>query len=663
MRSAFTTERLLLFGILFISFAFRIAQFDTSFFGPEQALIASDGLGLARLQTFPMHFQPSSAGYHNFPLTHYLAAIPYIFSENIFALFLFYVVVNLIAVWSGWLFVRRYWGWQVAALATLVYVTMPYAVLFSYRIWNNTLMPPFIMLWAWGCGFAFQERRPRGLMLAWAAAVLALQLHISAIIFVLILLVMMGWIRLPHSKRHSLFGALFGVVLAMIPALPWFYAQLSGLAQLVLDLSPMTGNAGLHIHLRQVTQFLSASDLAWNVTSAGAENLTQRLNYMRYLGPLWLLLFGAGLLYLLWRLRSFRQKIAQHNPLLLLLALWCLLPLGFTVVSSPLYTIVYYLPMLPAPGIVLALAIKWVMDWRLSLKTPVVLGLLVLCTLNLNAVWSLENFIRVGVDRGEPTTHAFSLDKWYYSDPLVWQLDIATEMRELLEDGVANEMIMLQLTYPDEDHLHLRQPFSYHLRGYDVRAVNIFSPHILFPQEPALFLHDVTDFSYNGDYEDLLEFRAFVGPYRLDLLPGGLGPEPSFLLAHRPAYENGLQLMGFDELQCDGHWRLHWTPGPADEDSDPVHIFVHLLAAEGNGLAHSDLRAYDVWDWRTGDHIITEFDFGQELAGLTIQTIRVGLYTYSEKTKTFQEGIYALDEQGRPREYAVDIPYEGNCSP
>ena len=660
MRSVITTERMLLFGILFISFAFRIAQFDTSFFGPEQALIASDGLELARLQTFPMYMNPSSAGYHNFPLTHYLAAIPFIFSENIFALFLFYVVVNLLAVWLGWLFVRRYWGWQVAALATLVYATMPYAVFFSYRIWNNTLMPPFIMLWAWGCGFAFQEKRSRGLMLAWAAALLALQLHISAIIFVLILLVMMGWVQLRHAIRYSLFGC----VLALIPALPWFYAQISGRAQLGLDLSLTTGNAGLHIHLRQITQFLGASDLAWNFINAGTEGLTQQLNYMRFLGPLWLLLFGAGLLFMLWRLWSFRQKIAQHNPLLLLLALWCLLPLGFTVVSNAPYAIVYYLPMLPAPCIVLALAIKWVMDWRLAVKTPVVLGLLMLCTLNLNAVWSLENFIRVGVDRGEPTTHAFSLDQWYYSDPLVWQLDIGTEMRELLEGGMADEMIMLQFTYPDEDHLHLRQPFSYHLLGYDVRAVNIFSPHILFPQEPALFLRDVTDVAHNGGYEELLEFRVSVGPYRLYLLPNGLGPEPSFLLAHRPAYENGLQLTGFDELQCDGHWRLHWTPGPVstDEDSDPVHIFVHLLDAEGNGLAHSDLRAYDVWDWRSGDHIVTRFDFGRELQGLPIETIRVGLYSYSEKTESFQEGIYALDEQGRPWEYAVDIPYEGSCS-
>ena len=658
MRSALTTERMLLLGILLFSFVFRVSQFDTSFFGPEQALIASDGRELARLQTFPTYMNPSSAGYHNFPLTHYLAAIPYIFSEHISALYLFYVVVNLLAVWLGWLFVRRYWGWQVAALATLVYVTMPYAVLFSYRIWNNTLMPPFIMLWAWGCGFAFQERRPRGLMLAWAAAVLALQLHISAIVFVLILLVMMGGIRLPHALRHSLFG----VVLAMIPALPWFYAQITGRAQLGLDLSLTTGDAGLHIHLRQLIQFLSASDLAWNFTSAGTGELTQQLNYMRFLGPSWLLLFGAGLLYLLLKLWRFRQKIPQQNPLHFMLALWCLLPLGFTVVSNAPYTIVYYLPMLPAPCIVLALAMKWLMDGRLSLKTPVVLGLLMLCTLNLNAVWSAENFIRAGLERGEPTTHAFSLDPWYYSDPLVWQLDIVTEMRELLEDGRADEMIMLQFTYPDEDHLHLHQPFSYHLLGYDVRAVNLFSPHLLFPQGPALLLRDVTDVAHNGGYEELLEFRASVGPYRLYLLPDGLGPEPIFSLAQRPAYENGLQLAGFDELRCDGNWRLHWTPGPAEEGGDPVHFFVHLLDAEMSGLAQSDRRAFDVWDWRLGDHIITEFDFGQELAGLPIEFIRVGLYTYSEETESFQEGIYALDEQGRPWEYAVDIPFEGNCS-
>ena len=120
-------------------------------------------------------------------------------------------------------------------------------------------------------------------------------------------------------------------------------------------------------------------------------------------------------------------------------------------------------------------------------------------------------------------------------------------------------------------------------------------------------------------------------------------------------------------------------PAHQARKGEHVHFFVHLLDAASEGLAQRDLRAYDagawcpldhtdkdadeVWDLRADDHIVTSVYFGQSLDNLPIGTIRVGLYTYSDETLSFQEGIYALDELGRPWEYAVDIPYEGTCSP
>ena len=106
---------------------------------------------------------------------------------------------------------------------------------------------------------------------------------------------------------------------------------------------------------------------------------------------------------------------------------------------------------------------------------------------------------------------------------------------------------------------------------------------------------------------------------------------------------------------------MHWTPGPAIEDGDPVHFFVHLLDAEGAKLAQRDLRAFDVRDWRDGDHIVTKIIFGQELRGLPIETIRVGLYYFSVEENTYKEGIAALDGSGQPTNYAIDTPHVGEC--
>ncbi len=445
----------------------------------------------------------------------------------------------------------------------------------------------------------------------------------------------------------------------MLPTLPWLYAQATGAAQLGLDFTSTVGNVGLRINFQKTIQFLAARDLAANFISEGRDQLVAQLAYMHYLAPIWLLLYLGSLLFLVWRVR---RVVAKQRPLYLFLSIWYVFSFGFTIVTDASYTLVYYLPMLPVPCIALAVMWQQLTERRPQLRWLVASVLLVLCALNLNAVWSIEQYIRNEIRRMDITSHTLSLDQWVYPTPLVWQTEIAEEMRSLLDAGDASELIFLQYATPFEGQYRMRLPFMYHLRGYDVRVVSFSRPHLIYPERAALYLRNESDLRHNGDYVKEFEFRREVGPYHLYRLPGNVAPAPQFPLPERPGYANGLRLLGYDALRCDGKWQLHWTPGPPDKEGEPVHYFVHLLDASGVGLAHSDLRAYDIGDWRAGDHIIMTFGFGQELQGLPIKTIRVGLYSYSDEMKSFQEGIYALDEQGRPWEYAVDIPFAGECA-
>ena len=138
------------------------------------------------------------------------------------------------------------WGVAAAALATIVYASMPWAIIFSFRIWINMLLPPFVMIWAVGCGLAFGEKRPRWMMLAWGAAWLALQLHVSGILLLVTLFAMMWLFRLPRAWRYAFVGS----ALALLPTLPWLYAQATGVAQLGLEFTSTVGNAGLRINLK-----------------------------------------------------------------------------------------------------------------------------------------------------------------------------------------------------------------------------------------------------------------------------------------------------------------------------------------------------------------------------------------------------------------------------
>ncbi len=361
---------------------------------------------------------------------------------------------------------------------------------------------------------------------------------------------------------------------------------------------------------------------------------------MRYLAPVWLLLYGGSLLYVGWRVR---RAGAKRRPLYILLSLWCALSLGFTVVADAPYTLVYYLPLLPAPCIALALMWKQMTDGFPQFRLPVAIAVLVLCTLNLNAVWSIEQYIRSKIRKMDVMGHALSLDSLVYPPPLVWQMEIAGEIHLLLDAGDASELIFLQYASPFEGQYRMRLPFIY-------------------PERAALYLRNESNLRHNGDYAEEFEFRREVGPYHLYRLPGNVTHAPQILLPERPAYENGLRLLGYDKLGCNGNWQLHWTPGSPGRKGEPVHFFVHLLDAESEILAQRDLRTYDVRDWREGDNIVTNFDFREELWGLPIETIRVGLYLFSDKTNSYLEGINALDELGRPWEYAVDIPFAGECA-
>ncbi len=247
--------------------------------------------------------------------------------------------------------------------------------------------------------------------------------------------------------------------------------------------------------------------------------------------------------------------------------------------------------------------------------------------------------------------------------PLKWQLEIAREIRQLLDAGKVSELTLVFYVDYSESAIYLRRPFEHHLRGYVVRVMDINQSHLLYPGRAALYLWNEREPEIKESLKAQLQFLQKVGPYHLYQLSGNTGPTPQNLLPEQPTYRNGIKLIGYDELLCDGDWQLHWAPGPADEDSEPVHFFVHLLDAESEILAQRDLRTYDVRDWREGDDIVTNFDFREELWGLPIETIRVGLYLFSDKTNFYLEGINALDGQGEPKEYAVDIPFEGFCSP
>ena len=636
-------------GILLLGAWIRFMQLDVAHFQRDQAMLIQHAWNLARQGVFPSHFHALSAGYSNFPLALYLDALPLFFVDSVYAVLSFHIGLNLAAAALCWWFSERYWGPRVAALATLLFVCTPWAILYSRRIWTNSLMPPFVMLWVIATCLAIHERRWRWLVLSWAAAWWLLQLHAGGIIFLFIILLL----SLGYRQWRTTLYAVLGSVLGVLPVMPWLYAHVFGPAVLYLERMPYAGGGGIRYHTGPLVEFLTASQLANFFRGANWESLKAQLAPLQAAGAFWIQAYGGAALWILWQAMRRRDRIPER-----ILALWLLMPLLFGLVSRRSYTNVYYLPLLPAPMLVLSIGIEQIRQRKRLLAHLITVTLCGLCALNLRSVLVSYQFVAAGLKEEDGRIWADG-----GGTPLGAQLAIASESRERIANGQMADILILLRPVLLVEHEMIAFAMPFHLRDVPQRLLDISAAHRVYPAVPTGLLWDENQVELPASYAGRVEQIATRAPYQLHRLPAGSAPLPHTPFDEQPEYANGLRLLGFDELRCAGAWRLHWTPGPADEEGDPVHFFVHLLDADGGGLAQSDLRAYDARDWRPGDHIVTEFDLGLELADLPIATIRVGLYRFSEGTQSNVGGIYALDEQGRPWEYAVDIPHEGKCSP
>ena len=654
--------RLVFLALITLAAALRFSHLDIAHFQLDQARIAQYAWEMAREGVFRSHFFALTGGYSNFPLALYLLAPVFLIASAIHFLLLWMIILNLAALALCWYFARRYWGWPAAAAATLLLACAPWDAFYAHRLWTNSLMPPFVMLWAIGSAFAYHEGRPRYWALSWAAAAWLLQLHAGGIIFLFIsglLSAAARWQRRPFSWR----AIALGLALGILPALPWLAAHLSGAAHIDAQRIPFfgAGKRGLVYHWQPLVDFLTARHLLSWFRGAGLAELGAHFAPLDRLAHLALLVHAGAAAFVCWRARSSpRRRLYQ------LLALWLLLPLSFPFISYDPYTIVYYLPWLPAPFFALAAAVaKMGLRWRwLCAAMLITYG-----ALNANAIWQSARFARAGVARDDPTIWAVG-----GGAPLSSQLDIASAAQKAHQAGEAAELVIVLRPVYEVEHEMLRYAMPFLAQGVPARFFDARAPQLLYPAQPSLWLIDENQTALPGAYM-AADAGADAGPeeierstsYRLYRLPGGAGPAAAYPLPEESAYANGLRLLGHDGLRCAGDWHLHWSPGPAPSPpaaaSEQAHFFAHLLDEAGDTLAQQDLRAYDTAYWRPHDRLITTFDFGQELSRLPIAAIRVGLYGYSEAEWARTENIYALDEQGRPWRYAIDIPYAEPCLP
>ena len=631
--------------ILLLATLLRFSHLDIAHFQLDQSRTAQLVWDIARAGKLHSYYFPFTGGYHGFPLPLYLWTPGYLASNHIHALLIWNIAFSLIALALTWFFVQRYWSWRVAAVATLLFATAPWHVWYAHRLWSLMQMSPFVLLWLCGTVFAIHEKRVRFWSLSWGMAFALVQLHASGVIFVFANAFL--WLFVASDLRSWRWSAI-GALLAALPAVPWLIAHLSGEISIQVDKLPLVGvgKSSLQYSLSPLFDFLAATEWRQWFRGGDTSRLAQVFRPLELVAAPLLLATACSLFTVLWRAWRGQSRILYR-----VLALWLILPIAlFPFVTYEANMLVYYYPLLPAPFIAIALA------WRRLPKRPKQLAgiaIVCLCIVQSYAVIESANVIRSAVNDDDASVWAVG-----GGAPLSQQLAIADLARELVDAGDASELFLLIRPVHRIEHEHLSHALPL-LYGAEMRILDANKPNRVFPAQPSLWLFNDQNNAWLPEYTAASEI-ARSGPYRLYRMPAA-SPRPERALLAMPAFANGIKLLGYDLLACAAPWTLHWTPGPRHSHDSSLHFFARLLDENDAIIAGADLLAYEPGYWREGDHIVTSFDFDAQSAESSIATIRVGLYRVPSAADAPLENIYALDENGNPWLYAIDLPYRMGC--
>ena len=119
--------------ILLLAAALRMGAPGITEFKRDEANMMQAALDLARGRDLPLLGLSSSVNVPNSPVSVYLFAIPFVFSDSPLAATLFVGALSALAVALTWALARRYVGVRAALIAALLYAASPWGAIYAAR--------------------------------------------------------------------------------------------------------------------------------------------------------------------------------------------------------------------------------------------------------------------------------------------------------------------------------------------------------------------------------------------------------------------------------------------------------------------------------------------------------------------------------------------------
>lgn len=225
-------EHQVMWGIILLGAVLRLAHLDLMPFRAEHLEHLETTLAvMGRNQ--PLNTPPLSATSDVLPMFHYLLSIPLLLGRDPRLASAFIGLLNVAAIGGFYRLARRYYGVRASALATVLFSTAPWAVIFARRISPEGLIIPLAVLLLQGCVMALLDSEPLG----WSLTVIILGIMLYTTLLTLPLVFAFVMLIAVYRRRVKWSYLLFGICLTLLIFTPYLYEQnLSRFSDLYLHL-------------------------------------------------------------------------------------------------------------------------------------------------------------------------------------------------------------------------------------------------------------------------------------------------------------------------------------------------------------------------------------------------------------------------------------------
>jgi hypothetical protein len=623
-----SASRIYLVLIIVVAGLLRITFPGLSEFKADEARLYASSLHFVNTLQAPVYGITSSIGVPNFPISTWIYAIPLTIWQHPYSATIFTGLLNTGAVILCWYTTKRYWNTRTALIATLLFATSPWAVIFSRKIWAQNTLPIFVGAWALTGLITCHERRKWPTLLHGLLIGCIPQIHFSGLALIPISLINLILCRKSIAWKWFAIGAIISLSIASPLAI---YLNSSGWD----SISSMIANPIILNNTESIKYYWMLS------TGSDIHSLTGPTKYLDFLASVpnyntiywfWTTLIIIGCLSLV----KSNNNLPPAVPRMMLS--WLLIPLFLQYIIPYDTHLHYFIITFPVQYIIAAVGANQLFNIITTriIRTGIWTLLLASASLQVWYVIALLQFVLL-----HNTPHGFGT-------PLSMTMHAINKVQQIYTDNKVSEILIIG--EGNDPGVH-EFPAIYDAllnqiphRFVDWRYTNVI------PNLPsiALYRQDENQQVLYNYYQDLSQNTSY---FRLRQGEGSIViadlPTSNELIIDYYQFdtpntlENRVTILGYSPVTInDGlGWVIHWTPRATSSAID-YHFFNHLYDSAGTKIGQSDAASYPSYQWKDGDRVMSLFTTSTDTAP---KFLKVGMYTYPD-----MQTIYFVGNSGKP---------------